>query len=191
MLDPEYIFHMAEGAEDISEQLHQAILNAIVGRLMTRLADGKNYLTSTDRWNLQVLTDAGYLLEDIQKEIAAWDMAVYQAAGLSPAPLTKSPQLIRLLQRDYAKTAGEWQNFTGTLANAAQQTFIRQCDEAYHLVTGGAMGYPQAVRHHRDGHAASGAHRCPAGMRRHHGRPDGRDGLGHRAGQLSSGRPYR
>lgn len=168
MLDPEYIFHMAEGAEDVSEQLHQAILNAIVGRLMARLAKGENYLTSTDRWNLKVLSDAGYLMEDIQQEIAArtkqqleeirrifedaaiesfaWDMAVYQAAGLSPAPLAKSPQLIRLLQRDYAKTAGEWQNFTGTLADAAQQTFIRQCDEAYHLVTSGAMGYPQAVR---------------------------------------------
>ena len=178
MLDPEYIFHMAEGAEDISEQLHQAIINAIVGRLMARLAKGENYLTSTDRWNLKVLTDAGYLMEDIQREIAArtklqmeemrrifedaaiesfaWDMAVYQAAGLSPVPLAKSPQLIRLLQQDYIKTAGEWQNFTGTMADAAQQTFIRQCDEAYHLVTSGAMGYPQAVRRAIEAIAADG-----------------------------------
>lgn len=70
---------------------------------------------------------------------------MYRAAGLDPTPLRQSPMLIRLVERGYKKTAKEWKNFTGTLADKAQKTFIKQCDTAYHLVTSGGMSYSQAV----------------------------------------------
>ena len=71
MLTPDFLLHISEPAEEIAEQLHQDILNRIIERIMLRLGRGEDYLlTQTDRWNILVLQDAGFLLEDIQKEIA-------------------------------------------------------------------------------------------------------------------------
>lgn len=169
MLTPEYLYRITEGAEDIASQLHSNIMQKIIERMMLRIGRGEDYLlTATDRWQIEVLQDAGYLLEDIQKEISdktkkqikeiresmedagvqalQWDDKIYQAAGLSPVPLLQSPTLMRLMQRNYEATAGEWRNFTRTTANEAQRLFINQMDNAYNMVTSGAVSYTEAVR---------------------------------------------
>ena len=169
MLDPDYILRITEGAEDIASQLHANIIRKIIERMMARIGRGEDYLlTATDRWQIEVLQDAGYLLEDIQQELSdktkkqqqeikeamedagitavTWDDKIYQAAGLSPVPLLQSPALVRLLQRNYEATAGEWRNFTRTTASEAQRLFINQMDNAYHMVTSGAVSYTEAVR---------------------------------------------
>lgn len=168
MLDPEYLRHITDGAMDIAGELHEALVEDIVERLMIRLGRGDDYrLTAIDRWQLEVLQDAGYLRESLERDIAEksglmldeireafeaaavknveWDNAVYRAAGLDPLPLGQSPHLIRLAQRGYKKTGNDWLNFTGTLADEAQQLFIQECDRAYHLVSTGGVSYTQAV----------------------------------------------
>jgi len=167
VLSPEYLETIAEGGEAIAELLHHEIIQQIVERIAIRLDRGEDYvLTARDKWQLEVLQDAGYLREDIekvlakytglmQKEIAEameaagvenmeWDDAVYRAAGLDPAPLAQSPYLVRLMQRAYEATVGEWINFTRTTADACQQSFVAACDRAYTMVSSGAMGYSQA-----------------------------------------------
>lgn len=169
MLNPDYLLHISDGAEDIAEQLHQDIINRIIDRMMERIGRGEDYLlTATDKWQIEVLQDAGYLLEDIQKEIAKatklqqseiaeamedagvkaleYDDKIYRDVGLSPTPLTQSPELIRLMQRNYELTINTWKNFTDTFALASQQLFISECDKAYMLVASGALSYTQAVR---------------------------------------------
>lgn len=169
MLTPDYLLRVAEGAEEIASELHSEIVNRIIKRIAIRLGRGDDYiLTALDKWQLETLQDAGYLLNDLQEVIAQksklqkqeiksafeeagveninYDNKVYEAAGLSPAPLLASPYLIRLLQRGYEATQGEWSNYTRTTANAAQRLFIRECDKAYNLVASGAMSYTQAVK---------------------------------------------
>ncbi len=169
MLDPNYLLHISEGAEEIAEQLHTDIVDRIVERIMLRIGRGDDYiLTAQDKWNIETLQQAGYLLEEIQKDIAKatklqqteiaeamedagvkaleYDDKVYQSAGLSPTPLTQSPHLIRLMQRSYEATLGEWANFTRTTANSAQQLFIGELDRVYNLVASGAMSYTQALK---------------------------------------------
>lgn len=169
MLTPDYLYRITEGAEDIASQLHANILQKIIERMMIRIGRGEDYLlTATDRWQIEVLQDAGYLLEDIQKEISdktkkqvkeiqeamedagvqalQWDDKIYQAAGLSPVPLLQSPALMRIMQRNYEDTAGEWRNFTRTTANEAQRFFINQMDNAYNMVISGAVSYTEAIR---------------------------------------------
>ena len=90
-----------------------------------------------------MLQESGYLLEDIQKEIAdktkkqerelksafeeagikaiERDDAIYRAVGLSPTPLLQSPALLRILERDYNATCGEWRNLTRTTADVFER----------------------------------------------------------------------
>ena len=169
MLAPSYLLHATEPAEEIAEKLHQDILNRIIERILIRFQRGDNYiLTAVDKWQLQTLQEAGFLLEDIQKEIAnstgymmdeikqamedagvralEYDDAIYKAAGLDPVPLVQSPYLINLMQRDFEATLGEWKNFTRTTASAAQQEFISACDKAFHLAITGAVDPTQALK---------------------------------------------
>lgn len=169
MLEPRYLQQISDGAEQIASELHEYIIQQIIDRMMIRIGRGESYLlTSSDRWRIEVLQDAGYLLEDITAELAKYtrrqekeikaameeagvkaleyDDKIYQAAGLSPMPLTQSPALIRLMERSYNATLGEWRNMTRTTAQAAQRQFINECDMAYNKVMSGAVAYNQAVR---------------------------------------------
>ncbi len=168
MLTPEYLLQISEGGEEIAERIHQYSIKQIIDRIVLRLDRGDGYiLTARDKWQIQTLQEAGYLLEDIQKEIAQktglmmteiqeamedagvkameYDDSIYRAAGLSPKPLEQSPHLVRLMQATYEATVGDWKNFTGTFAKAAQQTFIRACDKAYIEVASGMTSYSEAL----------------------------------------------
>lgn len=169
MLSPDYLLHISEGGEEIAEQLHSEIIRKMIYRIMQRIGRGEEYLlTATDKWQIETLQQAGYLLEDIQQEIAKYtklqeeeikeamedagvkaleyDDKIYRDVGLSPIPLTQSPQLIRIMQRNYEATMGEWNNFTRMMVLEAQKNFIYQVDKAYNLVSTGAMSYTEAVR---------------------------------------------
>ena len=169
MLTPEYLLHATEPAEEIAEKLHQDILKRIIERILIRFQRGDEYiLTALDKWQIEVLQEAGYLLEDIQKEIAKatgymqeeiaeamedagvraieYDDEIYRNAGLNPQPLTQSPYLVRLMQDTYEQTFGEWTNFTATTAEEAQKLFIRLCDEAYYKAMSGMISARQAVK---------------------------------------------
>ena len=180
MLSPDYLLHISEGGEEIAEQLHSEIIRKMVYRIMLRIGRGEEYLlTATDKWQIQTLQEAGYLLEDIQQEIAKYtklqqeeikeamedagikaleyDDKIYRDVGLSPVPLTQSPQLVRIMQRNYDATMGEWNNFTRTMAETAQRNFIYQLDKAYNLVSTGAMSYTEAVKDVVNSLASDGA----------------------------------
>lgn len=169
MLEPHYLQQIVDGAEQIASELHEYIIRQIIDRMMARIGRGESYLlTSSDRWRIEALQDAGYLLEDITAELAKYtkrqekeikaameeagvkaleyDDKIYQAAGLSPVPLTQSPALIRLMERNYNATLGEWRNYTRSTAQAAQKLFLNECDLAYNKVMSGAIAYNQAVR---------------------------------------------
>lgn len=160
---------IAEGAEEIASSLHDYLVKQIIERIMARLGRGESYLlTSADAWRIKTLQESGYLLEDITAEIAkytklqtneiksamqdagvkalAYDDAIYRAAGLSPVALARSPELIRIMERNMLATMGEWKNYTATTANAAQRLYIEQCDLAYNKVMTGAASYTQAVK---------------------------------------------
>lgn len=181
MLDPHYLQHIADWAENIASQLHEYIIRQIVDRMMIRIGRGDDYLlTSSDAWRIQVLQDSGYLLQDITEELAKYtkrqekeikaameeagvkaleyDDKTYRAAGLSPMPLTQSPALIRLMERNYNATLGEWRNMTRSTAEAAQRLFLNECDFAYNKVMSGATSYSQAVREAVESVASGGVY---------------------------------
>ena len=85
MLDPEYLARVSEGAENIASSLHEYIITQIVDRMMIRIGRGSEYLfTSSDRWRIQILQDAGYLYADIIKELAAYTKKPVSYTHLAP-----------------------------------------------------------------------------------------------------------
>jgi hypothetical protein len=169
MLTPEYLQKITERSEEYASQLRSYIINLIVSRIGARLGRGADYLfTASDKWQINVLQESGQILEDIQKQIIKftklqekevqkamedagikaieYDNKIYREAGLNPTPLKESPVLIRQMQRVYEATSGEIRNFTRTTAIEAQKLYINECDNAYRLVTSGAVSYNQVVR---------------------------------------------
>ena len=169
MLPPSYLLHAVEPAEEIAEQLHTDIMARIIERILLRFKRGDDYiLTPVDKWQIETLQQAGFLLEDIQKIIAEstgrmqteiaqamedagvraleYDDAIYRAAGLDPVPLVQSPYLIQLMQRDFEATKGEWINFTNISKRAIHNLFVGACDTAYHQAMTGMISPAQAVR---------------------------------------------
>lgn len=107
MLTPSQLLSIPEPAEAIAEELHDAIIKRIVDAILHRLDRQDNYiLTARDKWMIQALQDAGYLREEIIKDIAKYtglelseihdafidagvssfdyDTRLYQDAGLLP-----------------------------------------------------------------------------------------------------------
>lgn len=168
MLDPLFLLHIADAAEEVASQIHNEMIKAIVRRIMARFKHGDDYvLTATDKWQIEILQDAGYLIEEIQQAISTrtgvalkeikkafkdasvqsikYDDEIYKAVGLDPKPLDASPHLIRVLERNYEQTAGTFENITRTTANNSQQEFIKACDKALNLANSGGMTTQQAV----------------------------------------------
>lgn len=169
MLNPSYLLHATEPAEEIAEALHQDILNRIIERIVLRFNREDDYiLTSLDKWQLETLQQAGFLLQDIQKEIAKatgkmeseiaeamedagvnaleYDDRIYREAGLNPVPLVQSPYMIQLMQDTYLQTMGEWSNFTSISKRAVHDLFVSACDTAYMQAMSGMISPSQAVR---------------------------------------------
>ena len=169
MLRPASLAAIAEGSEQIASELHDYIVQAIVGRMMERIGRGEKYLlTSADRWRIQILQDAGELLENITAELSLYtgkqiqeirsameeagvkaleaDDLIYSAAGLSTVPLWESPALVRLMERNMNASLDEWRNYTRTTAEEAQRLYITECDKAYNRIMSGAVAYTQAVK---------------------------------------------
>lgn len=169
MLTPEYLQQVTEGAEDLASTLHAIIMNKIISRMIARLGRGEEYLlTATDKWQIEVLQEAGFLLEEIQQEIARitslqtdeireameeagvksldYDDKIYKSAGIEVSDPLQSPGIMRILERDYKATSAEWKNFTRTTAQEAQKAFINATDKAYRLAISGAVSYSEAVK---------------------------------------------
>ena len=99
MLRPAYLAAIAEGSEQIASELHDYIVQAIVGRMMERIGRGEKYLlTSADRWR------PGLIIR-IRGYSSAWKTRAGSCGhqyALGPPALTLppiSPSLPRLLHK--------------------------------------------------------------------------------------------
>lgn len=160
MLPPEYMAGIADEAEKAAAMLHDNIMKAIIERMMARAGRGEKFmLTATDKWNIETMQQAGYLYDDILKEISAmsgqtdkavkramvsagvraleYDQKIYDKLGIPPIDIMKSPQYMGMMEADYMATKGTMENLTRTTADSAQRTFINECDNIYMAVTRG------------------------------------------------------
>lgn len=168
MLKAEEIEAIASGCGEIAKNLHDDIINAVLKRFIDRIVRlSRLEFTAQDRWQLQVLQEAGYTLADIQKEIAKAtrqqiteirkamqragiqsmkeDDEIYKLADFETRA-GMSVEMTRIMQTNYRRTLALWNNYTGTTASQASQWFVDMCDRAYPLVVTGAMSYTQVIQ---------------------------------------------
>ena len=161
MLRIDEIERIAEGSGEIAKNLHDDIINAVLKRFIDRIVRlSRLEFTAQDKWQLQVLMEAGYTLADIQREIAKAtrqqvtaikramqragiqslreDDEIYRRAEFE-ARSPMSVEMTRIMQTNYRRTLALWNNYTGTTASTASQWFVDMCDRAYPLIATGAM----------------------------------------------------
>ena len=167
MLTPDYLITIADGATEQAAQLHDWIINAILKRVIARYEKtGDIVFSATDKWQLETLQQAGELMKELRKEIAkktgaeakeiskalkdagvetlTQDAKFYRAAGINGS-IGLSPEMTRIIARQYETTMGLWNNYTATTAESVQKTFIDECDLAYRLMQSGGYDYATAV----------------------------------------------
>lgn len=163
MLTADYLDSLSDSTVELYENFQQSVINDLVRRLI-KLGSP----TATAAWQMQRLSEAGFVYEDIIKKIAeitgqsekelirlfnkagvkatTFDNAIYKAAGLDPTPLNLSPMMYNVLVAGINKTAGSMRNLTLTTAISGQEAFLRAADQAYMQVITGTFDYNTAIR---------------------------------------------
>lgn len=144
-----------EGAEWLLSYLHLNGLKILIKRIAYRFKRGFNTLAGGADRNLALtLQESGLLQEEIYKEIAnksgveeaivrdafqkigtesvKFDKKAYKKTGL-PKEAVKtglSPEVIRVMERNYDATKGMMTNLSRTRADAINRTFIEEIDKA-------------------------------------------------------------
>lgn len=167
MLPPEYMAGIADASEELASKLHSDIMRLIIERMMARAGRGEDYLlTAIDKWNIESMQQAGYLYQDILLELSKFtgqseeiikqamldagvqaldnDQKIYEKAGI-PELDKLSDQYRAMIEADYTACNGSIYNLTRTTADAAQRTFINECDSIYLAVTRGYDSYTNAI----------------------------------------------
>lgn len=173
MLQPEYLFHVADKVVELWEQLNLFAVKDIC----RRIADAGKHMTASAEWQIYKMEQSGMAADDIRRgvkrilglsdrevkqifEEAAVkshnnDADVYAKAGVKSSPFgTKQAQ--KSMQVYYEQTNGEFRNFTRTMAVQTQQEFINACDEAFLSVQSGLQSREQAIRTAIDKAAVNG-----------------------------------
>ena len=140
MLTPDYLITIADGATEQAAQLHDWIINAILKRVIARYErTGFITFTASDKWQLETLQQAGELMKELRKELAkktgaeakeiskalkdagvetlTQDAKFYKAAGIDGS-IGLSPEMTRIIARQYEVTMGLWSNYTATTAES-------------------------------------------------------------------------
>lgn len=163
MIDDKYLFDCADRIVEIYDELNNFAVKDIIRRIVK--ADWQ--MTGTAELQIMRLQESGYLLTDLQKEVAKitkksdleikslfeeagiealkYDDAVYIKAGLKPIPLMQSERMLNVLQGAIKSTQNELNNFTNTTASQVQSLFTQKLDEIYWKVQSGQQSYSQAI----------------------------------------------
>ena len=169
MLTPEELAVIAETMYPIIDQLNEFIIRDRVERIMARLRRDNNFsLSASDIHQIKVYQNAGgsqdKLMKAIQdftnksdKEVASifedaairsWndEDAFYQLQGFEGVSLLRNESMMRILTDVYQRTNSEIHNFTRTLYQNDESSFVKLLDRVYIRFMSGAQSYTEEVK---------------------------------------------
>ena len=170
MLSPEYLKDLPENVISIFEQLEEDILADISRRISKGME-----LTETANYQISVLAEMGYDLDDIKKEIAQTmdksvveveeilskasfesyynDMEFYKMGGKSLLPLKENIPMVNFINGVIKQTKGEFKNLTNTLGfvdgggfKSLDKMYRDTLDYAVFQVSSGTFDYNTVLR---------------------------------------------
>lgn len=168
MLDPEYLWYVAEPVVDIWEELNMWAIRDIAERIMSAELYDYDKLPGTARWRAWLLNQSGVHYEELQKKLSsitdksedelrrlfveaglqtlASDKNVFEKHDIEVPALANDKRLTQILNSAYRQTNGELHNFSRTTANASNKLFIDTADKAYFDVTLGNRSVAETVK---------------------------------------------
>ncbi len=152
-----------------SLKVHKELQESILRDIARRLVDNPGIITDTAAWQTEKLQQAGFLFEDITKELEKatkrqkdeikeafktaettifdYDDKIIAEAGFAPAEFKKlSPAMQKAWQATLSKTSTEAINLTKTTALTSQSAYIEACDLAMMQVQSGAFTLDTALK---------------------------------------------
>lgn len=162
MLTPEYLQGFATDFVGTYETLGKSITKDMARRIVKA-----GRVTDTAKWQLKQAQEAGKLMEDIIKDVAAISnksdaeiRRLFKEAGVTALrydaePLIRagirvetgmSEPMMNVLEANIIKTCGNMNNLAMTTASLGQQSFIEAMNRGIMMVESGAFDYQTVLR---------------------------------------------
>lgn len=162
MLTPEYLQGFSTDFVGAYEILGESIVKDMARRIVKT-----GRLTDTAKWQLKQAQEAGKLMEDIIKDVAAISdksdaeiRRLFKEAGATALrydaePLLRagirvetgmSASMMNVLEANIVKTCGNMNNLAMTTASLGQQSFIEAMNRGIMMVESGAFDYQTVLR---------------------------------------------
>lgn len=163
MLTPEELEHCSDDAVELYAVIENALIRDIIKRVFET-----GEISSTSQLRIIAARELGVSYNELVKIVSQYtnkseeviresfenaciksieyDNEIYRRAGLNPALLKQSPNMLQVLDATINKTNGQFQNLTLSLIDSSQKIFLNTLNQVYLKTITGAFSYYEAVR---------------------------------------------
>ncbi|MCM1295604.1 MAG: phage minor capsid protein [Muribaculaceae bacterium] len=168
MLDPQYLWYVADQVIDIWDELNEWAIKDIAERIMMAELYDYDKLPGTARWRAWLLRQSGMYYDEMVSKVAKLshrsevavqnlfveaglmsvenDASIYKRHNIEVPDIRKDKRLTQILEGTYNQTNGELKNFTRTTIDAGNKLMIDTLDRAYFGVKTGHKSYSEAIK---------------------------------------------
>lgn len=168
MLDPIYLWYVADKIVDIWDELNEWAIKDIAERIMEAELYKYDKLPGTARWRAWLLQQSGMHYDEMLTRISKLtnkseeavrqlfveaglmsvdnDAQIYEKHNIEVPDIRQDKQLTQILESTYKQTNGEMRNYTRTTLDSSNKLMIDTLDKAYFDIKSGNRSYSEAIK---------------------------------------------
>ena len=168
MLDPIYLWYVADTVVDIWNELNEWAIRDIAERIMAAELYDYDKLPGTARWRAWLLKQSGMHYDEIVSKVSKLskrseeavrdlfveaglmsvenDAQIYEKHDIEVPDIRQDKRLTQILEGAYNQTNGELRNYTRTTLDASNKLMIDTLDKAYFDIKTGNRSYSEVIK---------------------------------------------
>lgn len=168
MLDPIYLWYVADKVVDIWNELNEWAIRDIAERIMAAELYDYDKLPGTARWRTWLLRQSGMHYDEIVSKVSKLskrseeavrdlfvesglmsvenDAPIYEKHDIEVPDIRQDKRLTQILEGAYNQTNGELRNYTRTTLDASNKLMIDTLDKAYFDIKTGNRSYSEVIK---------------------------------------------
>lgn len=168
MLDPIYLWYVADKVVDIWNELNEWAIRDIAERIMAAELYDYDKLPGTARWRTWLLRQSGIHYDEIVSKVSKLskrseeavrdlfveaglmsvenDAKIYEKHDIEVPDIRQDKRLTQILEGAYNQTNGELRNYTRTTLDASNKLMIDTLDKAYFDIKTGNRSYSEVIK---------------------------------------------